>query len=155
MIPFSTANSKLVKERIWNNPVTRKIVLQPLESDTDAHLHEESVISVRIQAEVGISSSTRENVAGEMRTPWTLLVDVMTKSFRETSRSRRKLQRRHTCYEKPQVTQTMIRSKVQSIPKPDLEQTAAQSPGKMLQISSRQHTSLRERENESRKAPPD
>ena len=31
----------------------------------------------------------------------------------------------------------------------DLEQTAAQSPGSMLQISSRQQTSLREREKES------
>ena len=29
------------------------------------------------------------------------------------------------------------RSKVQNIPMPDLEQTAAQSPGSMLQISSR------------------
>ena len=38
----------------------------------------------------------------------------------------------------------------------DLEQTEAQSPGKMLQISSRQQTSLRESErNESRKASPD
>ena len=62
------------------------------------------------------------------------------------------------------MVQTMTRSKVQDIPKPDLEQdrssvagcndayfepTAAQSPGKMLRISSRQQTSLREREQES------
>ena len=89
MIPVSPANSKLVKERIWINPGTSKIVLQPLEP---AHLHEESVISVQIQAEIGISSSTRKIVPGEMRTPWKLLVDVMTKSFGERSRSRRKLQ---------------------------------------------------------------
>ena len=40
-ITVSPANSKLVKEQIWINPVTSKIVLQPLEPDTDAHLHEE------------------------------------------------------------------------------------------------------------------
>ena len=40
------------------------------------------------------------------------------------------------------MTQTMTRSKVQNIPMPDLEQTAAQSPGKMLQISSRQQDEL-------------
>ena len=60
------------------------------------------------------------------------------------------------------MTQTMTRSKVQNVPKPDLEQTAAQSPdammqtaaqppGKMLQISSRQQTSLREGEREREK----
>ena len=35
------ANSKIVKERIWMNLVTSKIIKQPLESDTDAQLHEE------------------------------------------------------------------------------------------------------------------
>ena len=54
------ANSKIVKERIWTlnspfriwiNPVTSKIVSQSLDTDTDAHLHEESVISVRKEAE--------------------------------------------------------------------------------------------------------
>ena len=45
---------------------------QPLESDTDAHLNEERVISVRKEAEIGISSSERENVPDEMRTSWKL-----------------------------------------------------------------------------------
>ena len=61
-----------MKERIWINPVTSKIMKQPLESDTDAQLHEERVVSVRKQAEIGISSSTRENVPDEMRTSWKL-----------------------------------------------------------------------------------
>ena len=46
-IDVSPENSKIVKERIRINPVTSKIMVQPLESDTDAHLHEESVITVR------------------------------------------------------------------------------------------------------------
>ena len=71
-IPVSPANSKIVKEGIWINPVTSKIMKQPLESDTDAQLHEERLISVRKQAEIGISSSTRENVPDEMRTSWKL-----------------------------------------------------------------------------------
>ena len=40
MIPVSPANSQLVKERIWINPVTSKIEFQPLEPDTDAQLHD-------------------------------------------------------------------------------------------------------------------
>ena len=92
MIPVSAADSKLVKERIWINPVTSKIVLQSLQPDTDAHLHEESVISARIQSEIGIWSSTRESVPGQMWTSWELVVDVMTSSVRKRSRSRRKLQ---------------------------------------------------------------
>ena len=71
-IPVSPANSKIVIERIWINPVTSKIMVQPLESDTDAQLHEERVISVRKRAEIGISISTRENVPDEMRTSWKL-----------------------------------------------------------------------------------
>ena len=45
--PVSPADSKIVKERIWINPVTSKIVRQPLEPDTDAQLHKERVITVR------------------------------------------------------------------------------------------------------------
>ena len=48
----SPANSKIVKERMWNNPVTSKIVLRPLEPDTDAQLHEESVLTVRKAAKL-------------------------------------------------------------------------------------------------------
>ena len=40
--------------------------------------------------------------------------------------------------EAQQMTQMMTRSKVQNIPKPDLEQTAARSPDAMMQVSSRQ-----------------
>ena len=43
------------------------------------------------------------------------------------------------------------RSSVAGCNDADLEQTAAQSPGKMLQISSRQQISLREREREREK----
>ena len=45
---------------------------QPLESDTDTQFHDEHVISVGKQAEIGISSSTRENVPDEIRTSWKL-----------------------------------------------------------------------------------
>ena len=43
--------NKIVKERIWINPVTSKIMEQPLESDSDAQLHKERVITVRKAAE--------------------------------------------------------------------------------------------------------
>ena len=39
--------NKIVTEQIWIISVTSKIALQPLDTDTDAHLHEENVISVR------------------------------------------------------------------------------------------------------------
>ena len=45
------ANSKIVKERIWINLVINETTFQSLEQDTDAHLHEERVISVRKEAE--------------------------------------------------------------------------------------------------------
>ena len=47
----SPANNKIVKERIWINPVTSKIMKQPLESDNDAQLHKERVITVGKAAE--------------------------------------------------------------------------------------------------------
>ena len=47
---FPLAN-KIGKERSWIHPVTSKNMKQPLESDTEAQLHEECVISVRKQAE--------------------------------------------------------------------------------------------------------
>ena len=43
--------NKVVKERIWINPVTSKIMEQPFESDSDAQLHKERVITVRKAAE--------------------------------------------------------------------------------------------------------
>ena len=45
--------NKIVKERMWINPVTSKIVIQPLELDPDAQLHEERVIPVRKEAVFG------------------------------------------------------------------------------------------------------
>ena len=48
------ANSKIVKERIWtlDSRFASKIELQPfLDTDTDAQLHKERVISVRKRAE--------------------------------------------------------------------------------------------------------
>ena len=39
--------NKIVTEQIWIISVTSKIALQPLAIDTDDHLHEGSVISVR------------------------------------------------------------------------------------------------------------
>ena len=46
------ANSKIVKENVnWNQSFASKIVLQPLEPDTDAQLHKEREISVRKEAE--------------------------------------------------------------------------------------------------------
>ena len=49
-----------VTEQILIISVTSKIVIQPLEPDTDAQLHMERVISVRKEAEICISSSTRD-----------------------------------------------------------------------------------------------
>ena len=46
---------------------------------------------------------------------------------------------------KAHMAQTMTRSEVQKIPKPDLEQTAAQSPDAMMQTSSRQQRSRKVR----------
>ena len=43
--------NKVVKERIWINSVTSKIMEQSLESDSDAQLHKERVITVRKAAE--------------------------------------------------------------------------------------------------------
>ena len=43
----SPANNKFVMEQIWINPVTRKIVFQPMDTDTDAQLHKERVITER------------------------------------------------------------------------------------------------------------
>ena len=48
---FRQQNSKIVKERNWINPLTSKVVLQPLDTDTDAHVHEQNVISVRKEAD--------------------------------------------------------------------------------------------------------
>ena len=140
----------------------------PLESDTDARFARRECDYSEIGREICISSSTRENVPDEMRTSWKLLVDVMSKSFRKRSRFAQKTAVTLHVQRQAPLAQTMTRSKVQNMSKPDradrssvagcndadLEQTAAQSPGKMLQNLEPTIDEL-ERENESRKAPPD
>ena len=54
-------NNKIVKERIWINPVTCKIETQPLDTDTDAQLHKERVIAVRKEAAEIASRVPHEN----------------------------------------------------------------------------------------------
>ena len=75
----------MVEERIWtfDSQFASKIVLQPLEPDTDAQLHKERVISVRKEA-VFVSRVLfyKNDVPSGMWTPWKLLVSVMTKNFR-------------------------------------------------------------------------
>ena len=80
----SVAN-KIVTEQVWINPVTSKFMAQPLDTDTDAQLHEESVMSMRKQAEFA-SRVPHQNIPNEMRTSWKLLVDVMRKAARRGSR---------------------------------------------------------------------
>ena len=70
-LPFRQANGKFVKQRIWINLVTSKIMKQLLESDTDAQLHEERGISVRNKPKLA-SQVLQENVPDEMRTSWKL-----------------------------------------------------------------------------------
>ena len=82
---------------------------QPLKSDTDAQLHQERVISVRKQAEIGISSSTRENVPDKMRTSWKLF-DV-TKFQDEIKIAQKTAATPHVPRE-AQMTQTMTSNKV-------------------------------------------
>ena len=49
-----SANSKIVKERIWtlDSSFASKVVFRLLVPDTDAQLHEGRVISVRQEAEI-------------------------------------------------------------------------------------------------------
>ena len=58
-----------MKERTWIDPVTSKIMKQPLESDADAQLHEERVISVRNKPNLHLEFNTR-NVPHEMPSSW-------------------------------------------------------------------------------------
>ena len=127
-----------------------KIELQPLEADTDAQLHKKRVISVRKEAEFASrvlqqkcprwnEDTLQTSCQGDVE-EFQELIKVAQKTVVTTQVQRYALK-----------IQTMTRSKVENMPKPDLEQTAAQStdaaqsPGAMLQISSRQQTSLRER----------
>ena len=78
-----------------------------------------------------------------MRTPWKLLVDVMSKSFRKRSEnfgdSTRAMRSTdgpdEDSQQSPEHTETQPRAdrSVAGCSEADLEQTAAQSPGKMLQ----------------------
>ena len=40
-------NNKIMRERLWTGSVTSKIETQPLDTDTDAQLHDERLIIVR------------------------------------------------------------------------------------------------------------
>ena len=99
-----------------------------------------------------------------MRTPWKHLVDVMSKKFQEeikvcaedcsdsTSAKVSTDGADDDSQQGPEHTEARPRadrSSVAGCNDADLEQTAAQSPSTMLQISSRQQTSLR-RESEMR-----
>ena len=57
---FASEQQDCERERIWIYPVTSKIEFQPLDTDNDAQLHKESVITVRKAAEICLSNSTRE-----------------------------------------------------------------------------------------------
>ena len=70
--PVSPANSKSVTEQFWINPVTSKIVLQPLDSDTDAQLHKERVITVRKSRRNLHLEFYNKSVPSEIRTSWKL-----------------------------------------------------------------------------------
>ena len=71
---------------------------QPLESDTDAQLHEERVISVRNKPNLHLEFYTR-NVPDEMPTSWKLF-DV-TKFEEEVKVAQNTVEElQHTCHEK-------------------------------------------------------
>ena len=91
----------------------------PLESDTDARFARRECDYSEIGREICISSSTRENVPDEMRTSWKLLVDVMSKSFRKRSRFAQKIAVTLHVRRQAPMAQTMTRSKVQNMSKPD------------------------------------
>ena len=150
------ANNEILKERNWINPVTSKIEFQPWEPDTDAQLHEESVISVRIQAEICISSSAREKCPKwSADTQQTLRRDEISgrdqvcaeNCWDSTSAKISTDDPDDDSQQGPEHTDARPRADSRSVVRcsdADLEQTA-QSPGTMLQISSRQQTSFRER----------
>ena len=50
------AKNITMKERIWINRVISKIETQPLESDTDARLHEERIIAVQEEPSLHVNS---------------------------------------------------------------------------------------------------
>ena len=50
------AKNIIMKERIWINRVISKIETQPLESDTDARLHEERIIAVQEEPSLHVNS---------------------------------------------------------------------------------------------------
>ena len=61
--------NKIAKERIWTGLVTSKIMKQPLESDNDAQLHKERVITVKKSHRICLSSSTQEMSQMKCRHP--------------------------------------------------------------------------------------
>ena len=117
--PVSPANSKIVKEL--------------LEPDTDAQLHKERAITVRNAAEFA------SRVPHEKCPKWT--ANTLETSCRydvEDLQEMIEVAQKTAVTRHAQMAQTMSRSKVQNRSKSDLEQTAAQSPGAVMQTSSRQ-----------------
>ena len=166
------ANSKIVKERNWTLilssltrswesefgrsilRVTSKIEFQFLERDTDGQLHKERVITA---ADICFSSSTRD-VPGVMRTigkflsMWCRRVSGRDQGCAESCSDSTSTKVStdgpdDDSQQGPERIEARLRAdriSVAGCKDADLEQTAAQSPGKMMQISSRQLTRLRE-----------
>ena len=104
------ANSKIVKEQIWTNRFAIKMESHPLDSDTDPRCKRSVCFSVRKEAYA-------HRVLPSRRHRWNVQKAV--------ERQMQKIQ--EMCHIEVQTFCLM----------PDLEQTATQSPGSMLQISSR------------------
>ena len=94
----------------------------------------EREITVRSAAEMRHSSSARENVPDGK---WGHAGNSDVTKFQEEIKIAQKTTATPHVPWEAQMVPMMTRSKVQNIPMPDLKQTAAQSSGSMLQISSR------------------
>ena len=114
-------------------------MLQPLDPDTDAQLHEERVISVRKKPNLHLEFYQRD-VTGGMQTPWKLLVDVMSKSFQEVIKVQRMMIQKVIHSKVQNTVDARLRADSSAVARcndADFEQTTAQSIVSMLQISNR------------------
>ena len=76
-------NNKIVKERIWINPVISEITFQPLYSDTEASIARGACDFQYANKQNLHIGFYRRDVPDRMRTTRKLPVDVMLKSFQE------------------------------------------------------------------------
>ena len=138
-------------------------MLQPWDTDTDAHLHEKSVISVRKEAEFASRVLQEKCPKWSADTLETLQRDEVSGRVQGCAESCSDFTSAKVSTDGPDDDSQQIPEHIEARPRADrssvagcndadLEQTAAQSPGKTLQISSRQQTSLRERERERKRA---